>query len=158
MAESPSSTQARFEAVYQESWVPVFRLALAWTNDWAAAEDLAQEAFIRLWDRRDRVNWNDPMLPWLLVVVRRLATDRFRRLRTIALRTPRSRDFDEAGIVRWLDVRSAFAQLTSVERSALVLVSVIGLTYEEAAGVLGTTAGALRGAASRGRDKLERLA
>ena len=59
----------------------MFRFALAWTNDWTAAEDLAQEAYLRLWDHRGRLDWGRPVLPWLLVTTRRLATDRFRALR-----------------------------------------------------------------------------
>jgi DNA-directed RNA polymerase specialized sigma24 family protein len=45
--------------------------------------------------------------------------------------------------------------LSSLERSALVLTAIEGATYDEAADVLGTTAGALRAAVSRARTKLE---
>ena len=72
------STELAYERAFQTHWGDVFRFALAWTNDWAAAEDLAQEAFLRLWDNRGRLDWDRPVLPWLLVATRRLATDRFR--------------------------------------------------------------------------------
>lgn len=86
MRERPRADdrERRFEQSFQDSWVATFRFALAWTNDWAAAEDLAQEAFSRLWASRDKVDWTKPMLPWLLQVTRRLATDRFQRLRRIS--------------------------------------------------------------------------
>jgi hypothetical protein len=78
-AASVSDLEAdEFEAAYAAAWLPVFRFALAWTNDWSAAEDLAQEAFLRLWDRRADIDWSVPVLPWLRVTTRRTATDRFR--------------------------------------------------------------------------------
>jgi RNA polymerase sigma-70 factor, ECF subfamily len=144
-----------YERVFAEHWTDVFRFALAWTNDWGAAEDLAQEAFLRLWDHRERLDWGRPVLPWLLVATRRLATDRFRRLRKVLGGTGVSGEADEAIRTRWLDVRDAMNRLSALERTALVMTALEGLTYDEAASVLGTTAGALRAAVSRARTKLE---
>ena len=53
------------------------------------------------------------------------------------------------GAVRVAALLALLAGLVSLERSALVLTAVEGHTYEEAAVLLGTTAGALRAAASR---------
>lgn len=145
----------RFESVYRRCWTPVFRLALAWTNDWGAAEDLAQEAFARLWTRRDGIDWDEELLPWLLVVTRRLATDRFRRLRTAILpRAPRAVVLDAEAQARWIDVRASFSTLSPMERAGIAMTAVSGYSYEEAAELLGTTAGGLRAAVSRGRTKL----
>ena len=147
-----------YERTFAEHWTDVFRFALAWTNDWGAAEDLAQEAFLRLWDHRSRLDWGRPVLPWLLVATRRLATDRFRRLRRTLSGTEHEGSTgldDETTRARWLDVQAAMAILSPLERSALVMTTVEGLTYDDAATVLGTTAGALRAAVSRARTKLE---
>lgn len=149
------TTEAAFERAYEAHWSDVFRFALAWTNDWTAAEDLAQEAYLRLWDRRAQLDWDRPALPWLLVTTRRLATDRFRALRRRLLPTSPPATLDEATQARWLDVCAAMAVLSSLERAALVMTAMKGATYEEAAQVLGTTAGALRAAVSRARTKLE---
>jgi RNA polymerase sigma-70 factor (ECF subfamily) len=145
-----------FERAYVECWTPVFRLALAWTNDWAAAEEIAQEAFARLWARRDSIDWSLSVLPWLLTTSRRLATDRFRRLRRLMgqSRTPATTlDLDQHA--RWLDVRVAFDRLSPLERAALALTAVSGLASEEAATTLGTTSAAVRSAVFRARRKLE---
>jgi RNA polymerase sigma-70 factor, ECF subfamily len=148
----------RFESAYRDCWTPVFRLAIAWTNDWGGAEELAQEAFTRLWERRERINWDDDPLPWLLVVTRRLATDRFRRLRTAFLaHPPRTIGFDVATHVRWLDVRDAFGRLSSLERAALAMTAVNGYSYDDAARVLGASPGAVRAAVSRARAKLREV-
>lgn len=149
------STEIAYDRAFEEHWSDVFRFALAWTNDWAAAEDLAQEAYLRLWSQRGRLDWSRPVLPWLLVTTRRLATDRFRALRRRLLPTSQPANLDQAVQARWLDVCAAMADLSPLERTALVMTAVEGATYEEAGRVLGTTAGALRAAVSRARTKLE---
>ena len=149
------TTEIAYERAYVEHWSDVFRFALAWTNDWAAAEDLAQEAYLRLWNGRARLDWDRPVLPWLLVTTRRLATDRFRTLRRRLLPTSQPATLDTAVQARWLDVAAAMARLSPLERTALIMTAVDGVTYEEAGRVLGTTAGALRAAVSRARTKLE---
>jgi DNA-directed RNA polymerase specialized sigma24 family protein len=45
--------------------------------------------------------------------------------------------------------------LSPLERTALVLTAIEGTSYDEAARTLGTSAGALRAAVSRARQKLE---
>jgi RNA polymerase sigma-70 factor (ECF subfamily) len=151
------STEIAYERAFEEHWSDVFRFALAWTNDWTSAEDLAQDAYLRLWNHRAHLDWNRPVLPWLLVTTRRLATDRFRALRRRLLPTsqPSTLDADPSLRARWLDVCAAMADLSSLERTALVMTAVEGASYDEAGRVLGTTAGALRAAVSRARTKLE---
>jgi len=148
-----------YERAFDAYWSDVFRFALAWTNDWGAAEDLAQDAFLRLWDHRKNVEWDRPVLPWLLVATRRLATDRFRalkrRLGAASSGSTNALSPDPAMRARWLDVQAAIDHLSPLERTALVLTALEGATYDEAAAALGTTAGALRAAVSRARAKLE---
>jgi RNA polymerase sigma-70 factor, ECF subfamily len=149
------STELAYQRAYGEHWPDVFRFALAWTNDWAAAEDLAQDAYVLLWNQRDRLDWSRPPLPWLLVTTRRLATDRFRRLRRRLASPPPPESMNETVQARWLDVSAAMASLSPLERAALVMTALEGIPYDEAAEILGTSAGALRAAVSRARTKLE---
>jgi RNA polymerase sigma-70 factor (ECF subfamily) len=154
---NPDITQAEFDTTFDRYWLPVFRFALAWTNDWAAAEDLTQDAFLRLWTKRAALDWSQPLLPWLLTATRNLATDRFRRIRP-ALRFDRGDA--ETGLVdsdarlRWMDLRPRLAQLSPTQRTALVLTTLLGFTPEQAADTLGTSAGAVRAAVSRARANL----
>ena len=154
MTVSPTEDERRFKDAFQRDWPAVFRFAVAWTNDLPSAEDLAQEAFARLWDRRSSMDWERPVVPWLLVVTRRLATDRFRRLK-VPFAAPGIRDLNEDGVAAWLDVRAAFGRLSARERAALVSTTLLGLTPEEAAEALGMSPGAIRAAVSRAREKLE---
>jgi len=146
--------ERRFHEAYCRDWPAVFRFAVEWTNDLSSAEDIAQEAFLRLWDRRKTVDWERPVIPWMLVVARRLATDRFRRLKVPFVQPP-VRDLNEDGVAAWLDVRGAFGRLSARERAALVSTTLLGLTTDEASEALGMSAGAVRAAVSRAREKLE---
>jgi RNA polymerase sigma-70 factor, ECF subfamily len=147
--------ELHYQRAYDRHWHDVFRFVLAWTNDWAAAEDLAQETYLRLWQHGAGLDWERPVLPWLLVAARRLATNRFHALRRSIVPRRAEPTFDEAIRARWLDVRSAMASLSPLERTALVLTAVEGWSYAEVAEALGTSDGALRAAVSRARDKLE---
>lgn len=144
-----------YERAFDQHWRPVFRFVLAWTNDWAAAEDLTQEAFVRLWQNRNRIDWSEPVLPWLLVTGRRLVTDRFRTLRRRVLPPPAPSSFDESLRARWLDVQATLKNLSPLERTAAVLSLFMGSPTTEVAEILNTTPGAIRAAVSRAREKLE---
>lgn len=149
-----TNTDALYERAFDDHWSDIFQFLLAWTNDWAAAEDLTQETFLRLWRNRVRVDWGTPILPWLIVTGRRLANDRFRQIARRLVGAPSPSNFDEDQYVRWLDVRAALKNLSPLERSAVVLVTFQGTPTAEVARVLNTTPGAVRAALSRGREKL----
>jgi len=147
--------ELQYQRAYDRYSVDVFRFLLAWTNEWATAEDLTQETFLRLWQHRASFDWDRPVLAWLLVTARHLATSRFRALRRRLLPAASNDISDESVRVRWLDVRQALAGLTPLERTALILTAIEGWSYADLAGVFRTTEGALRSAVSRARDKLE---
>lgn len=155
-APDPSPDDA-FQRAAEELWTPVYRFALALTNDLSEADDVAQEAFVRLWARRASIDWGEPVLGWLLVTARRVAFDRFRRLAR-ALRlgasAPVAVGLDAATIERFVDLRVELARLTPAERTAILLSAVEGWSADEIGAALGVSAGAVRAASSRGRAKL----
>jgi RNA polymerase sigma factor (sigma-70 family) len=146
--------ESPYDRAFETYWNDVFRFALAWTNDWGAAEDVAQEAFVRLWKHRARIDLDRDPKPWLFTTARRLATDRFRQVRRRLVGSPIREVLDEATTSRWLDVRAALAILTPLERTALLMTTAEGRTTIEVAALLDSTPGAIRAAASRAREKL----
>ncbi|MEP4145975.1 MAG: sigma-70 family RNA polymerase sigma factor [Halioglobus sp.] len=58
----------------------VWSLALYLLQDRAEAEDISQEAFLRLWQRRDEMH-EERVGPWLLRVTRNLCLDKLRKPR-----------------------------------------------------------------------------
>src|SRR5437660_2674663 len=69
-----------FEAVYAAEYRPLLRLAFALTGQWGTAEDLTQEAFLRLHQRWARVSRYERPGAWLRRVLLNLATSWRRRL------------------------------------------------------------------------------
>lgn len=157
MTEPKPSPDDAFQRAAEELWTPVFRFALALTNDLSEADDVAQEAFVRLWSRRATIDWGEPVLGWLLVTARRIALDRFRRLaRALRLGTRPAAPaaIDAATVERFVDLRTELERLTSTERTAILLSAVEGWSADEIGAALGISAGAVRASASRGRAKL----
>lgn len=149
------SAEAAYDRAFEAHWNDVFRFALAWTNDWGAAEDVAQESFVRLWRHRRAFDWDRDVLPWLLVTARRLVADRFRMLQRRLFRHSPPATLDEATADRWLDVQQAMTALSPLERVCLTLTALEGRESPEVAVLLGTSAGAVRAAVARARQKLE---
>ena len=157
MTEPRPSPDDAFQRAAEELWMPVYRFALAMTNDLSEADDVAQEAFVRLWDRRATIDWGEPILGWLLVTARRIALDRFRRLaRTLRVGSSPTAPagLDATTIERFVDLRAELSRLTPAERAAILLSAVEGWSADEIGAALGISAGAVRASASRGRAKL----
>jgi RNA polymerase sigma-70 factor, ECF subfamily len=120
------------------------------------AEDLSQEAFMRLWERWHRINEIDDPTGYLFRVA--LNGHRMRRRRAaIALRrlvpAPESRDAFQEAEMR-ADVRSLLLGLTPRQRAALLLVDLLGYPSEQAARILRVRPSTVRNLASQGRHAL----
>ena len=71
------------EALYRSHWRPAYRAAYLIVHDQAAAEDIAQEAFLSALRALDRFDRRRPFGPWLhrIVVNRAIDWSRARALR-----------------------------------------------------------------------------
>jgi RNA polymerase sigma-70 factor (sigma-E family) len=70
-----------FDVFYRGTVQRLIRYAYGLTTDVAEAQDLVHEAYARAWQRWHRVSGYDDAESWLRLVVTRLATDNWRRLR-----------------------------------------------------------------------------
>lgn len=127
------------------------------------AEDVAQEAFLRLVVLARRGDF-DPrrgrVAPLLFRIVRNLALDRLRARRGGApledASVPLSSDDGVEREERRLAVGAIVATLPACERAALVLREFEGLSYREIAEVLGTTLESVKNWIFRARRRVER--
>lgn len=69
-------------ALLQRFWHPLVAYASRLLGDRAAAEDVVQRAFVRLWERAHPVPEGDAVRPFLYRVVRNLAANEWRRQQT----------------------------------------------------------------------------
>jgi RNA polymerase sigma-70 factor (ECF subfamily) len=147
-----------FEAFFETEARTLFRRLCAVTGNAAEAEEIMQDAFLALWERWDRMDTiNDPTA-YLYRTAMNVFRKRSRRA-ALALRRalalgPEVAPFSE--IDEQQDVIAALSELSPRQRAALVLTDVLDYSSEEAARVLGVTAGTVRGLASRARENLRR--
>lgn len=139
------------------------RYALSLTRHPTDAEDLVHDALVRAMERSVTYNPSGNLRGWLMSIVHNLHIDRIRsgksaaaRDRDFAAQTAESLPPNQLDSVRLNQVRRAFDTLPDEQREAMHLVTIEGLSYEEAAAVLGVPAGTVMSRISRGREALRR--
>jgi RNA polymerase sigma-70 factor (sigma-E family) len=151
---SPTSFEDFFDA-HHERLLRVMYLA---TGDRHEAEDLAQEAMVRVYERWDRVRQLEDPIGYLYRTALNLRRSRLRRLAIAARRLLPGTAKPETDPVQSADerdaLRRALAALSHGQREALVLVEWLGMTDAEAGTVLGISPGAVRVRLTRARAAL----
>jgi len=145
-----------FEEFFETERERLFRALLLITHDSADAEDLMQEAFVRVWERWDRVGTLDDPVGYLFKTAFNLRRSALRRAMTAAtrsIRPPAERDPIESVFERDEAMRS-LASLTPRQRAAIVVTELLGYDSEEAGRILGIRAGTVRALTSQARAAL----
>jgi RNA polymerase sigma-70 factor (ECF subfamily) len=147
----------KFEAFFEAEKDQLYRALCLVTRNRHEAEDLTQDAFIKLLERWDRVAELEDPRGYLY----RTAMNGFRRRYGRALRTAKRsmRLVPADDQIAVIDERDAavrvLAGLTARQRAAVVLVDLLGFRSEEAARILGIRASTLRMHASRAHAALK---
>jgi RNA polymerase sigma-70 factor, ECF subfamily len=159
VTEDPAGPQ-EFEEFFTAQYTRLARALYLVTGDPAEAEDIAQEALVRVYERWDRVQKLESPSGYLFRTALNLHRNRLRRLAVRAKRlvTPEPpTDPAVAAEVRD-ELGRALASLPDGQREAIVLVEWLGMAPEEASEVLGIEAVSVRVRLSRARATLrERL-
>ncbi|SDP27424.1 sigma-70 family RNA polymerase sigma factor [Phyllobacterium sp. OV277] len=137
------------------------RYARSLTRNDADAEDLVQDTLLRAYERRGGFRHGKTLRGWLLSIlhnrfidVKRSSATEARTLETAYFLNETSIDAPQEHSVRLGQIREAFFALPEEQRSALHLVAIEGLSYEEAAGTLNIPVGTLMSRISRARATL----
>jgi RNA polymerase sigma-70 factor (ECF subfamily) len=150
--------RTRFDAFVEEEHERLYKALYFVTGSREDAEDLSQDAFMKLWERWGTIDEIEDPTGYLF----RVALNGFRSRRrraTMALRrnTPMVTDardeFIEADMRA--DVRSLLLGLTSRQRAALLLVDLLGYSSEQAGRILRVRSSTVRNLASQGRRALK---
>lgn len=118
------------------------------------AEDLTQETFARAFGSLHRFAGRSSARTWLLSIARRVCADAIRNRRPctpVAELEPPPRGSDPADTV---SLRMLLDSLDPPFREAFVLTQMLGLSYAEAAEVIGCPVGTIRSRVARARDGL----
>jgi len=145
-----------FEAFFEAETDTLFRRLCLITGNRAEAEEIAQDAFLRIWERWDRVAEVEDRVGYLYRVAMNVFRNRSRRA-ALAIRKAADPELrtDEFGAA---EVRSGvargLAKLTPRQRAAVVLVDLLGFGSEEAGRMLGIRAGTVRSLVIKARQTL----
>jgi RNA polymerase sigma-70 factor, ECF subfamily len=148
-----------FDEFYRVTARRLVRYAYVLTADAAEAQDLAQEAYTRAWQRWNRVRAYEAPEAWLRTVVTRLATDRWRRLsirRAFAARSGPQPAQAPPG-EDWLIVSELLATVPMDQRRVLALHYLADLSVEQIAAETGANPNTVKSWLSRGRAALAAL-
>jgi RNA polymerase sigma-70 factor (sigma-E family) len=143
---------AAFEDFYREAWPGAVRLAALLTQHTAAAEDLAQEAFARMYPK-----WQDVEHPpaYLRTTIVNVCHNWRRRAATERTKLPVLFDSGAAD-VGFDELADAVATLPFRQRAVLVLRYHLGLSESEIADTLGCRTGTVKSLASRALTQLRK--
>lgn len=153
-SEAPGLTA--FEAFFERNYAPLARALYLLTGDTAEAEDEAQEAMVRVYERWDRVSTMASPDGYLFRTAmnlnrswrRRLRSERRRLVDAPHLREPHesAETGDELG--------RALASLPAAQRQALILVEWLGMSDDEVGDALGIRPVSVRVRISRAKSAL----
>jgi len=158
--------EADLEQLYARLEKPLYNVVYRWVWRAEEAQDLVQEAFVRLWRMRERVR-----LATAEALVYRIALNlaasrrRSRKIwRWVSLEALRGASGEERSAERELLerqrhglVREAVESLPDDLRRVVVLTECTGMTYEEIGGILAIPAGTVGSRRNRALRKLREL-
>jgi len=146
-----------FEEFFIRERDRLFRVLVLATRDASEAEEITQDAFLRVWERWTRVSRMDAPTAYL----HRVAFNAFlsrRRRATVALRRRMFSVASTPDEIAQVEGRHIVIQLVrslpARQRAAVVLIDVLDYSSEEAGELLGIRASTARELASRGRAHL----
>jgi RNA polymerase sigma-70 factor (ECF subfamily) len=119
------------------------------------ADDLTQETFLRAWRGLHRYQARSSVRTWLLTIARNTSVDAIRAsVRRPAVTTDVPEPAPEPSPAALVTTEQVLAGITPDRRTALFLTQILGLSYAEAADVVGVPIGTMRSRVSRGRSEL----
>jgi RNA polymerase sigma-70 factor (ECF subfamily) len=156
-----------WEALVRRYQGRVYAVAWHYTRNAEEARDLAQEIFIRVYERLDTFRGGDRLLPWMLRLARNACIDRLRRWAArsrpgdhpavedlpLATDAPGPEENAAAASRRRLLYR-ALDQLSEAHREIILLKDIQGLKLDEIARLLGLPVGTVKSRSRRARLEL----
>lgn len=132
-------------------------------RDAVRAADLVQEALLRAFSNIERFQPGTNLKAWLFTILRNEHYSQLRRQKfeavgvdTSTLPEPSVLP-DHDGEIELRELNNALSALPTGQRTALLLVSASGLSYEEAAAICGCAVGTIKSRVARAREMLVQL-
>ncbi len=164
-----SATEARGEAlkfdIQQEllTYLPDMQaFALFLANDCSWADDLVQDASVRVLAAADQFEPGTNFKAWVFTILRNLYYNELKKTRRVvaydegsnSLEPVFARAATQEASLDFRDFYRAFWELDEIHREVLLLVGTSGLSYEDAASVCDCNVGTIKSRVSRARRAL----
>lgn len=157
VSESELLEPLRFEDLFVSESRRLFGALCLIIGNPSEAEDVGQEAFVRVLERWDRVASMVDPAGYLYRVAMNVFRSRHRRARVAAKRLLTGRQVDEIAAVDDRDVVGRMLRVLSPrQRAALVLTTVLDYSSEEAGEILGLPGSSVRVLTTRARATLRK--
>ena len=155
MDDRPGRDEA-LSRLFEVHYADMVRLGFYLTCSWTVGEDLAQEAFVRLWRRWGRLRDHHAALGYLRTTMVNMSRSALRR-RLLEFRHQQTigHEGHDTDPVDRLDVARALAALPAGKRACVVLRHLVDLSVEETASVLGISTGSVKSQTHKGLRLLE---
>jgi RNA polymerase sigma factor (sigma-70 family) len=152
VAETPRD----FRTFFADEHRRLFKTLYFVTGDRTEAADLMQEAFLKVWERWDRITEVDDPVAYLFKVALNGSRTRVRSVRRAAARQVPMHlvrdEFEEVDLRE--DVQRMLRGITPRQRAALLLLDLYGYGSQEAARIMGIRPSTVRALATQGRAAL----
>ena len=145
-----------FESFFADTHAGLYGALWLVTRNGHEAEEIMQEAYLRLWERWDRSSEVLDLEAYLYRTAMNVFRSRYRRAK-VALRRAIGAMPPDEGLARVESrdvVVRALGEISPRQRAAVVLVDLLDFTSEEAGRALGIKAVTVRVLAARGRTSL----
>jgi RNA polymerase sigma-70 factor (ECF subfamily) len=146
----------QFTEFYEASFRRLVGQLYAMTGDQAEAQDAVQEAFVRAWAHRERLDRGGAPDAWVRATAWRIAVSRWRRARLGRLLTRSHPPPQVTGgpTPDRVAIVHALRKVSAEQRRALVLYYLCDLSVPEIAAETGVPAGTVKARLARGRAAL----
>lgn len=152
-------TEAEFTDLYEKHFSELAAQVCAYLGDATEAQDLVQEAFLRAWQRWDKVGGYEEPVAWVRRVAWNLATSRHRRNQVARkfLQKSSAPELAPAASPDHVALVAALKQVPAKRRQALVMHYMADMTVNAIAAATGAKEGTVKSWLHRGRKELAAL-
>ena len=159
--QSETQLQQQFEECVQQCADSLYRVAYRLTGNRTLALELVQETYLNAWKSLPNLKDSNKMRSWLFAIMRnqfsKLLHKEKRNAQTIQQLSTIPTSSDKPDNDTTDRVQTALQTLDDIHRLPVLLVSLEGMSVDEAAGILDVPRGTVLSRLHRGRAKLKEI-